>query len=68
MSKSSCALGIEMKFKNLLYPVILAPAYIPELNDIQHTEDGKQAVWNLANVQIMQTCSGVAPYPTHLHP
>uniref|UniRef100_A0AAY4DI59 Xanthine dehydrogenase n=1 Tax=Denticeps clupeoides TaxID=299321 RepID=A0AAY4DI59_9TELE len=24
--------GIEMKFKNLLYPVILAPAYISELN------------------------------------
>uniref|UniRef100_A0A8C2HBN1 Xanthine dehydrogenase/oxidase n=1 Tax=Cyprinus carpio TaxID=7962 RepID=A0A8C2HBN1_CYPCA len=32
--------GIEMKFKNLLYPVILAPAYIPELNIIQHTQDG----------------------------
>uniref|UniRef100_A0A671RBC4 xanthine dehydrogenase n=1 Tax=Sinocyclocheilus anshuiensis TaxID=1608454 RepID=A0A671RBC4_9TELE len=34
--------GIEMKFKNLLYPVILAPAYIPELNIIQHTQDGIQ--------------------------
>ncbi|XP_076843941.1 xanthine dehydrogenase/oxidase isoform X2 [Brachyhypopomus gauderio] len=32
--------GIEMKFKNLLYPVILAPAYIPELNSIQYTENG----------------------------
>ncbi|KAA0711294.1 Xanthine dehydrogenase/oxidase [Triplophysa tibetana] len=32
--------GIEMKFKNLLYPVILAPAYIPALNSIQHTRDG----------------------------
>ncbi|XP_038841240.1 xanthine dehydrogenase/oxidase-like isoform X2 [Salvelinus namaycush] len=32
--------GIEMKFKNLLYPVILAPAYIPELNTIQHTDEG----------------------------
>ncbi|KAG5266149.1 hypothetical protein AALO_G00250340 [Alosa alosa] len=32
--------GIEMKFKNLLYPVILAPAYIPELNSIEHTKDG----------------------------
>uniref|UniRef100_A0A673ZQN9 Xanthine dehydrogenase/oxidase n=1 Tax=Salmo trutta TaxID=8032 RepID=A0A673ZQN9_SALTR len=32
--------GIEMKFKNLLYPVILAPAYIPELNAIQHTDEG----------------------------
>ncbi|CAB1330518.1 unnamed protein product [Coregonus sp. 'balchen'] len=29
-----------MKFKNLLYPVILAPAYIPELNTVQHTDEG----------------------------
>uniref|UniRef100_A0A8C1ND72 xanthine dehydrogenase n=1 Tax=Cyprinus carpio TaxID=7962 RepID=A0A8C1ND72_CYPCA len=34
--------GIEMKFKNLFYPVILAPAYIPELNIIQNTQDGKR--------------------------
>ncbi|XP_046887432.1 xanthine dehydrogenase/oxidase [Hypomesus transpacificus] len=32
--------GIEMKFKNLLYPVILAPAYIAELNSVQHTKEG----------------------------
>ncbi|KAJ8291157.1 hypothetical protein GJAV_G00022040 [Gymnothorax javanicus] len=32
--------GIEMKFKNLLYPVILAPALIPELNEVQYTESG----------------------------
>ncbi|XP_028826748.1 xanthine dehydrogenase/oxidase isoform X2 [Denticeps clupeoides] len=32
--------GIEMKFKNLLYPVILAPAYISELNSVQHTKQG----------------------------
>ncbi|XP_030645465.1 xanthine dehydrogenase/oxidase [Chanos chanos] len=32
--------GIEMKFKNLLYPVILAPAHIPELNSVEYTEDG----------------------------
>ncbi|XP_066529339.1 xanthine dehydrogenase/oxidase isoform X2 [Hoplias malabaricus] len=33
-------IGIEMKFKNLLYPVILAPAYIHELRSIQYTENG----------------------------
>ncbi len=33
-----------MKFKNLLYPVILAPAYIPELNIIQQTKDGKRLI------------------------
>ncbi|KAI4895470.1 hypothetical protein NFI96_023969, partial [Prochilodus magdalenae] len=32
--------GIEMKFKNLLYPVILAPTYIQELSRIQYTENG----------------------------
>ncbi|KAM9836215.1 xanthine dehydrogenase/oxidase [Aulostomus maculatus] len=32
--------GIEVKFKNMLYPVILAPAFIPELSAITHTEDG----------------------------
>ncbi|XP_022619725.1 xanthine dehydrogenase/oxidase, partial [Seriola dumerili] len=32
--------GIEVKFKNMLYPVILAPTFIPELNAVTHTEDG----------------------------
>ncbi|KAM8905353.1 xanthine dehydrogenase/oxidase isoform 2-T2 [Spinachia spinachia] len=32
--------GIEVKFKNLVYPIILAPAFIAELNEVRHTEDG----------------------------
>ncbi|XP_051880287.1 xanthine dehydrogenase/oxidase-like [Pristis pectinata] len=32
--------GIEMKFKNMLYPVILAPTHIPELNSTQRTDTG----------------------------
>ncbi|XP_044043358.1 xanthine dehydrogenase/oxidase [Siniperca chuatsi] len=32
--------GIEVKFKNMVYPVVLAPAFIPELNAVTHTEDG----------------------------
>ncbi|XP_078254947.1 xanthine dehydrogenase/oxidase-like [Rhinoraja longicauda] len=32
--------GIEMKLKNMLYPVILAPAQIPELNVTRHTDTG----------------------------
>ncbi|XP_069743877.1 xanthine dehydrogenase/oxidase isoform X2 [Narcine bancroftii] len=32
--------GIEMKFKNMLYPVILAPAHIPELTVTQSTDRG----------------------------
>nr|XP_057906870.1 xanthine dehydrogenase/oxidase [Doryrhamphus excisus] len=32
--------GVEVKFKNLLYPVVLAPALVPELHRVTHTEDG----------------------------
>ncbi|KAM8722350.1 xanthine dehydrogenase/oxidase [Acanthopagrus schlegelii] len=32
--------GIEVKFKNMVYPVILAPTFIPELNAVTHTADG----------------------------
>ncbi|TMS01029.1 Xanthine dehydrogenase/oxidase [Larimichthys crocea] len=32
--------GIEVKFKSMVYPVILAPAFIPELNAVTHTEHG----------------------------
>ncbi|KAK5621327.1 hypothetical protein CRENBAI_009936 [Crenichthys baileyi] len=32
--------GIEVKFKNMVYPVILAPGLITELNAVMHTEDG----------------------------
>lgn len=31
-----------MRLKNLLYPVIIAPAWIPEMNAVQHTETGEQ--------------------------
>lgn len=33
--------GIEVKFKNMVYPVILAPNNIPELNMVTQTEGGK---------------------------
>ncbi|XP_075451587.1 xanthine dehydrogenase/oxidase isoform X2 [Ascaphus truei] len=32
--------GIETKFKNMLYPVIIAPGWISELNAIRHTQEG----------------------------
>ncbi|MEE6473682.1 hypothetical protein FKM82_010138 [Ascaphus truei] len=32
--------GIETKFKNMLYPVIIAPGWISELNAIGHTQEG----------------------------
>ncbi|XP_071996090.1 xanthine dehydrogenase/oxidase isoform X3 [Engystomops pustulosus] len=32
--------GIEVKFKNMLYPVIISPGRIAELNAVDHTEEG----------------------------
>ncbi|XP_068088896.1 xanthine dehydrogenase/oxidase isoform X2 [Hyperolius riggenbachi] len=32
--------GIETKFKNMRYPVIIAPSWIPELNSVEHTQEG----------------------------
>ena len=34
--------GIEMKFKNKLFPLIVCPAWIPELNSVEHGEEGKE--------------------------
>uniref|UniRef100_H0WGC0 Xanthine dehydrogenase/oxidase n=1 Tax=Otolemur garnettii TaxID=30611 RepID=H0WGC0_OTOGA len=33
-------IGIEMKFKNMLFPLIVCPAWIPELNSVQHGPKG----------------------------
>uniref|UniRef100_A0A3Q3B5M3 Xanthine dehydrogenase/oxidase n=1 Tax=Kryptolebias marmoratus TaxID=37003 RepID=A0A3Q3B5M3_KRYMA len=32
--------GIEVKLKNMVHPLILAPAFIPELSAVTHSEDG----------------------------
>ncbi|KAH0622641.1 hypothetical protein JD844_025123 [Phrynosoma platyrhinos] len=32
--------GIEMRLKNMLYPVIIAPTWIPEMNSVQHRKEG----------------------------
>ena len=29
-----------MKFKNMEYPIVIAPTHIPELNAVEFTEDG----------------------------
>uniref|UniRef100_A0A3P8YTY0 Xanthine dehydrogenase/oxidase n=1 Tax=Esox lucius TaxID=8010 RepID=A0A3P8YTY0_ESOLU len=56
--------GIEMKFKNLLYPVILAPSYIPELNTIEHTDLVFGASCSLTVLgDVLKTA--VASLPTH---
>lgn len=35
--------GIEMKFKKMLFPLIVCPAWIPELNSVKHGPEGKAA-------------------------
>ena len=35
-----CLTGIEMKFKNQNYPILIAPTHIPELNAVEHTAGG----------------------------
>uniref|UniRef100_A0A8C2A4F2 Xanthine dehydrogenase/oxidase n=1 Tax=Cyprinus carpio TaxID=7962 RepID=A0A8C2A4F2_CYPCA len=57
--------GIEMKFKNLLYPVILAPAYIPELNIIQHTQDGKRVIYLKGSFCLSMLFDAVKKLPAH---
>ena len=32
--------GIEIKFKNQLYPVLIAPTHIKELTAVTHSDDG----------------------------
>ncbi|XP_004451136.2 xanthine dehydrogenase/oxidase isoform X2 [Dasypus novemcinctus] len=33
-------IGVEMKFKNRLFPLIVCPAWIPELNLVEHRQEG----------------------------
>lgn len=32
--------GIEVKFKNQNFPILIASTHIPELNAVKHTSDG----------------------------
>lgn len=36
--------GIEMKFKNMLFPLIICPAWILELTSVAHGPEGKAAI------------------------
>ncbi|KAF4083783.1 hypothetical protein AMELA_G00121330 [Ameiurus melas] len=52
-------IGIEMKFKNFLYPVILAPTYIQELNSIQYTETGIEFGASVTLTLLKEVLSGM---------
>ncbi|XP_056424495.1 xanthine dehydrogenase/oxidase isoform X4 [Hyla sarda] len=62
--------GIEIKFKNLLYPVIIAPSGIAELNAVVHTEEGIRfgAACTLATLGdiLQKAVSDLPPYRTEV--
>lgn len=35
-----CLTGIEMKFNNQNYPILIAPTHIPELKAVERTAEG----------------------------
>jgi len=37
---SVCVTGIDMKFNNQNYPILIAPTHIPELKAVEHTAEG----------------------------
>eukprot|EP00054_Salpingoeca_dolichothecata_P024381 m.165933 g.165933 ORF g.165933 m.165933 type:complete len:1340 (-) comp24994_c0_seq1:150-4169(-) len=59
-------LGIEIKFKNCLYPVMICPNAIPELHDIQQNETGVTigGAVTLTNIEHFLT-SLVSKLPSH---
>ncbi|XP_054835162.1 xanthine dehydrogenase/oxidase isoform X1 [Eublepharis macularius] len=62
--------GIEMRLKNMLYPVIIAPTWIPEMNSIQHTEEGIMfgASCTLSHVEevLRKAVAHLPPYKTEV--
>lgn len=40
--------GVEVKFKNMCYPIIIHPSHIYELNELKESEKGKLTIKILA--------------------
>ncbi|KAI5125185.1 xanthine dehydrogenase/oxidase isoform X1 [Manis pentadactyla] len=59
-------IGIEMKFKNKLFPMIICPAWIPELNSVEHGSEGISfgAACTLSSVE-KTLLNAVAEHPDH---
>uniref|UniRef100_A0A6J0V358 Xanthine dehydrogenase/oxidase n=1 Tax=Pogona vitticeps TaxID=103695 RepID=A0A6J0V358_9SAUR len=62
--------GIEMRLKNMLYPVIIAPTWIQEMNFVQHTEEGIQfgASCTLSHVEevLRKAVAQLPPYKSEV--
>jgi xanthine dehydrogenase/oxidase len=58
--------GIEMKFKDMKYPVIIAPTHVPELNAINITDTGVEVGSAVTLTRLMHTLKGlVADLPSY---
>ncbi|GAB0187485.1 xanthine dehydrogenase/oxidase [Grus japonensis] len=62
--------GIEMRLKNMLYPVIIAPAWISEMNAVQHTETGvtfgAACTLSLVEEVLRKAVAELPPYKTEV--
>ncbi|GLC34818.1 hypothetical protein PLESTB_001167600 [Pleodorina starrii] len=58
--------GIEMKFKNAAYPVIIAPTHVPEMNQIVVTDSGVEIGAAVTLTRMMKAFKGlIASRPRH---
>ncbi|KXZ53315.1 hypothetical protein GPECTOR_7g1209 [Gonium pectorale] len=58
--------GIEMKFKNAAYPVVIAPTHVPEMNQITVTETGVEIGAAVTLTRMMKAFKGlIASRPRH---
>ena len=51
--------GVEIKLKNMKYPVMIAPTHIQELNQISHHGDGVTFGASVTLTQIEETLKDV---------
>ena len=52
--------GIEMKFKNAAYPVLIGATHVPELNAVEVTPAGVSVGASVTLSRLMETCLALA--------
>uniref|UniRef100_A0A8D2ZCK4 Xanthine dehydrogenase/oxidase n=1 Tax=Scophthalmus maximus TaxID=52904 RepID=A0A8D2ZCK4_SCOMX len=58
--------GQSVKFKNMLYAVVLAPVFVPELNAVTHTEDGELSPNTHMGAVLRQAVETLPPHQTQV--
>lgn len=58
--------GIEMKFKDMKYPVLIGATHVPELNEIRVDDAGLHLGGSVTLTRVMETCKKlIASLPAH---